>query len=127
MKSIGAHPRAAALIGLILALPLSFLFPVAFYEIEPFNSFFKPLLTEADGVRQNTLSKIVFIGGMLLLPVASIIALAPVLRSVRAGAGFGANPVNLSLGIVIMFLFVRIVGGIFIDQLPCFLGVPNCD
>lgn len=127
MKSITTNPRAAALIGFMLALPFSLLFPIAVFQIEPFHGFLNTLFTEADGVRQNTLSKMVLIVTISLLPVASVIALAPVLRSVRAGNGLGAHSMNLSLAVAILFFIAMIVGGFAVDQYPCWIGVPNCD
>lgn len=53
--------------------------------------------------------------------------LTPALRHLRAGRSpraLGlARWAALSLGIVLVFVYANVV----IDQLPCFLGVPNCD
>jgi hypothetical protein len=103
------YPRAAAVTGLVLILP--------WFEIEPMNSWFK----EADGMRQNTLSIWVLCGSMLLTLAAFAIQMATVVRGVRA------NPLNLWLGVAIGS-FLAVTCGVFVvDQLPCWLGVPNCD
>jgi len=127
MKNIATNPRSAALIGFLLALPISLLFPIAVLQIEPFHGFLKPLFTEADGVRQNTLSLIVFIGGMLLLPVALIINIVPIVRTVRAGNSIMANPINFLLAVALLLFIATLVGGFIVDQYPCWIGVPNCD
>jgi hypothetical protein len=38
-----------------------------------------------------------------------------------------ANPINLLLRVAFLALIAWMWGGILIDQMPCFLGVPNCD
>ena len=56
-----------------------------------------------------------------------VLLLAPALRSLRAEKSLRALTfrqwVGLLLGAVLIFAYVDVV----IDQLPCFLGVPNCD
>ena len=56
-----------------------------------------------------------------------VLALTPPVRRLRAEGTFGAlAPVNwagILLGAVLGFAYA----GVVIDQLPCFLGVPNCD
>jgi hypothetical protein len=125
-KSI-ANPRAAALIGLILSLPLPSILLIASFEIEPLNSFLKSLFTEAGGSRNSTFAIIFLLGGLMLLPIAAVITLRPVVRGLRAGAGVTANPVNLLLGAAI-FIFLATITIVFVvDQYPCWVGVPNCD
>src|SRR5262245_66417481 len=51
MKKITDNPRAAALIGFLLPLPLTLLLSILWFEIEPFQGFLKHWFTEADGVR----------------------------------------------------------------------------
>jgi len=38
-----------------------------------------------------------------------------------------ANPVRFLFRVAFLTLLVIMWGGIIMDQLPCFLGVPNCD
>jgi hypothetical protein len=124
---IPGNPRAATLVGLVLALPISLMLAIAVLQIEPFHGALKDWFTADDGVRQTTSSFVAVITAFLLLPVASLITLAPVARAVRSGNTLRASLLNLSLGIIILLIFTAILGGVFIDQLPCFLGKPNCD
>jgi hypothetical protein len=127
IKTITTRPAVAALVGLLLALPISLLLPIAVFEIEPFHSVLKHLFTEADGVRMNTLSQIVLIGSFALLPVALIISVTPIVQNFRTGKSVLTNPMNLLLSAA-LFLFIATVVGLFIvDQYPCWIGVPNCD
>ena len=69
---------------------------------------------------------IVLFGLLWLLPMLFIVILMPIVRNVQAGNSIMANPINLLL----RFGFGphrMDVGRHTIDQLPCFLGVPNCD
>jgi uncharacterized membrane protein YidH (DUF202 family) len=127
-KSIfSTNPKAAALAGLVLALPLLLILAIAAFQIEPLHGLLKAWSTAEDGVRQTTSSFIAMLAAFLLLPVASLITLAPAVRSVRAGNSLSACRVNVPLGIGIMVVFIAILGVVFVDQLPCFLGKPNCD
>ena len=62
-----------------------------------------------------------------LLPVLFIITGMPILRNVRAGNRLMARPMSLLFSVVFLILIAMMWGGIVIDQMPCFLGVPNCD
>jgi len=64
---------------------------------------------------------------MWLLPVAFIIILMPVVRNVRTGNSIMANPVSLVLRVALLLLMAWMWGVLLVDQMPCFLGVPNCD
>ena len=56
-----------------------------------------------------------------------VLLLAPALGRLRAERSLRAlkpgHWVGLLLGIFLVYVYVNVV----IDQLPCFLGVPNCD
>jgi uncharacterized membrane protein YidH (DUF202 family) len=127
IKNILTNPRAAALIGLVLALPIPLILLISSYDIEPLNSFLKSLFTEAGGPVNNTFALIFLLGGLMLLPVAAVITLRPVVSALRAGAGVTANPVNLLLGASILIFIVSIAITFIVDQYPCWIGVPNCD
>jgi hypothetical protein len=64
---------------------------------------------------------------MWLLPMLFILTVHPIVRSVRAGNSLMANPIHLVLRVVCLALIAWMWMGILIDQMPCFLGVPNCD
>jgi hypothetical protein len=59
--------------------------------------------------------------------VAGIIAGGPVARTLRAGGSLFEHPVNLIIVVLILSTFAMGLGGLIIDQWPCFVGVPNCD
>ena len=64
---------------------------------------------------------------MSLNALLIVLLLTPPLRHLQAerslrALGF-AHWAGLSLGIVLVFVYANVV----VDQLPCFLGVPNCD
>ncbi len=62
-----------------------------------------------------------------LLPALSILTVTPILRNVRVGSSIMARPLLLLLRVVFLAFIVWVWFGIMIDQMPCFLGVPNCD
>jgi hypothetical protein len=64
---------------------------------------------------------------MWLLPVIFIIILTPIVRNVRAGNDILASPIKLLLSVAFLVLIAIVWTGALIDQMPCFLGVPNCD
>lgn len=64
---------------------------------------------------------------MWLLPVLFILTGMPIVRNVRAGTSIVANPISLLIRVAFLLFIVWFWGGIVIDQMPCFLGVPNCD
>jgi uncharacterized membrane protein len=66
-------------------------------------------------------------GILWLLPMLFIVILTPILRTVREGNSVLANPFHLLVRITLLALITWLWAAILIDQLPCFLGVPNCD
>ena len=62
-----------------------------------------------------------------LLPVIFILILTPIVRNIRAGNHILARPINLLLSVTFLVLIAIVWTGALIDQMPCFLGVPNCD
>jgi hypothetical protein len=110
MKAIATDLRPAVVIGLILVLPFAFLEFL-------FNSI----------SRQNAPGLIVLFSLMWLLPTAFIVVLAPITRTVRAGSSILANPVALLARVALLALLAMAWGAMLADQLPCFIGVPNCD
>ncbi len=110
MKTITKDLGLAAVISFILVLPLAIL--------EALNN----------GVtRENAFGLILLFGVMWLLPTAFIVILRSIMRSVRAGNTLMAKPVNLFFSVASLVLIATVWGWGLIDQLPCFLGVPNCD
>jgi hypothetical protein len=108
MKPIFANLRSPALISLLLVLPFMILELV---NRRTFNEGFPiPLFVI-----------------MWVLPILFIATLMPIVRNVRAGNSIIASPVNLLIRIVILAFIAWMWTGLLIDQMPCFLGVPNCD
>jgi hypothetical protein len=62
-----------------------------------------------------------FLGTVFLITVAQLV------RTVYAGDSLLAHPGTLLLRLALLACVAWIWGIIIIDQLPCFLGVPNCD
>lgn len=109
-KSIATDLGWAAVAGFVLVLP--------FAVLEALNNTI---------TGQNAPGLILLFGLMWLLPVTFVVVLAPLVRTVRAGRSVTANPLNLLLRVSLLALIAMAWGGILNDQLPCFLGVPNCD
>jgi len=100
--------RAPAIISSVLVLPfmiLEFVNRRAFHEDFPIPLF----------------------AIMWLLPVSFILILTPIVRRLRAQERSAANPLSLLLGAVLLVLLAWLWVGLILDQMPCFLGVPNCD
>jgi len=77
--------------------------------------------------RQNATGLVILFALLWFLPAAFVWALVPVVRSVREGSSLAAAPVALMLRFTFLVLIAAVWAGILVDQLPCFLGVPNCD
>lgn len=61
------------------------------------------------------------------LPTAFTFVLLPVLHTLKAGNKLLANPVRLWLRLAFLAFTAWLWLGILQDQMPCFMGVPNCD
>jgi len=127
MGNIFTNQKSAAIIGLILAMPLAILLLIEMNNIEPLSSFFRKLTTEADGYSLNAFGRILIIGALLLLPAAFVINFIPISRNLRAGKGITVSPVNVLLVVALFIFIVWLVGSFIVDQYPCWIGVPNCD
>jgi len=64
---------------------------------------------------------------MWLFLLLFFLTVMPVVRSVRAGISIVANPIILLLRVVFLAFIAWMWLSLLIDQMPCFLGVPNCD
>jgi hypothetical protein len=108
MKTITKDLGIAAIISFIIVLPLAIL--------EGVNNTI---------TRENVSGLILLFGVMWLLPTAFIVILMSMMR--KAGNTHMSKPMILLLRVASLVLIATVwVWGI-IDQLPCFLGVPNCD
>jgi hypothetical protein len=127
IKDILTDPKSAAIISFILALPFVAILSLLTLGIEPPLGPLEPLLNNSDPDQPDVLGSLIVLGAFLLAVLACIIARAPVVRTMRAGGGLLAHPLNLMLAVVILFFLSRLVTGIVVDQYPCWIGVPNCD
>ena len=66
-------------------------------------------------------------GLLWLLSTTVTLILTSLVRSVRARQSIMVSPVGLVLRIACLIPFVWMLVFLVIDQMPCFLGVPNCD
>ena len=62
-----------------------------------------------------------------LLQFAFVGLLLPPIQQVRAGVGLLAAPVAFLFRMVLMIAIAVVWFSLVSDQMPCFLGVPNCD
>ena len=102
--------RAAALTSIIFVLP--------FAVLESLNQTI---------TRQNAAGVIALFSVLWLLPTVFIVLLIPMVRDLRAGHSLLANPVSLLLKVALLAVTAMIWSGLLIDQMPCFIGLPNCD
>ena len=70
---------------------------------------------------------IALFGLMWLLQVGFGVILTPIVRNVRSGKGIMGNPISLVIRGILLILLAFLWVSIVLDQMPCFLGVPNCD
>jgi hypothetical protein len=64
---------------------------------------------------------------MWLLPVLFFLTVMPVVRNIRARNRLIANPIVLVIRVAFLAFLVWLWFGVVMDQMPCFLGVLNCD
>ncbi len=110
MRTITNDFTSAAMISSILILPLVIL------------EFLNRSVT-----KDNASDLVLLFGVLWLLPTVFIIVLKPILRTARTGKSLMAKPVTLLLRVASLVLIATLWGWGFMDQLPCFLGTPNCD
>ena len=116
MKHMTSNLRAPGTISLLLVLPLMIL---------------DVMLNGATRLHalslKHALDFAVLFGLLWLLPTTFLVILMPLVRNVQAGNNLMAHPLSLVLSTAVLALIALFWGGILLDQLPCFLGVPNCD
>lgn len=66
-------------------------------------------------------------GLMWILSTATTSILASLVRSFRTRDNVMARPVSVLLRVVCLIPFAWFLVVLVLDQLPCFLGTPNCD
>ena len=108
MKNSLTNFRTPALIGLLFVVPLMILEVINTQNI-------------------NAIFNIPLFGIMWLLPTIFMVILVPMVQNMRAGSSLMTNPVSLLLKVVFLLFIAWFWSALLIDQMPCFLGVPNCD
>lgn len=98
----------AVVIGFLLVLPFVILESV--YGRTSYSSFPFPLFAI-----------------LWILPSIFIFIGMPVARNLLAGNSITANPVTLLFRVAFLVIIGVMWASLVNDQLPCFLGVPNCD
>ena len=128
MRKRTMSSKTLVLISLVLALPMALFYPIFILQVEPLHGFFVSMVT-VGGIRSGAPDSIDITGvtAMSLLPIAFIVNLVPIARNRRAGNSLMAVRINLVLSFAILVLIAVTWGALFVDQLPCFMGVPNCD
>ncbi len=119
----GTTVSRSATIGAALAVPFSFLMTLLLLRIEP------PLGAALRGApdEPNVVGTAIVLGALALSIVGLALAVAPVVRASRAGATLTSARGDLVVAAFILLFVGLFVGGVVIDQLPCWRGVPNCD
>lgn len=62
-----------------------------------------------------------------LLSLGFVLILQPIVRGVKNRGQVAANPAGFWTGAAALLLIALLLGALLFDQMPCFLGVPNCD
>jgi hypothetical protein len=119
-------PRSAGLVALILALPIGLLLAAVVLDVRPLGDAFRSVLTD-DGLQANALGRAYMIGGLLLLPIAAVLATWPMLRRSAVGRR-RVYPLNLAVLATIGVLIWLTWGELAVEVIRCdVLGIPNCD
>jgi hypothetical protein len=108
----GAPLRLPAIIGFLTMLPFMILELLNRVNRWNFNEDFPRI--------------ILFVMLWLLATLFSL-TVTPIVRNVRAGNNVLSKPLALVLRVVFLAFLVWLWFGLVLDQMPCFLGVPNCD
>ena len=115
-------PRGPA----FLALPLLVLVLIAWLEWQPFAGLLRAVTSNVDG-RPSVLGLVLVFGSITAFLAAIALSAAEVLRARRAGRGWTARRYHLALAVGLSLIVLLGVGGLVVDQYPCWQGVPNCD
>jgi hypothetical protein len=110
MRRLLTTLRIPAMVGFLLMLPFLLLELI----FNPVNEQNAPGLTGLFGL-------------LWLFPLLFVLILRPLIRTLRAGGWRMGSPAPLLLRVAFLVLVAMVWGGILVDQLPCFVGVPNCD
>jgi hypothetical protein len=110
MKTAFTAIRSPAIISSFLILP--------FMALELINR---------QGLRAREGFPVALFAVLWLLPVAFILILGRTARQIRTGDTGGRHLITLAAGAACLLVIAWVWGAVVLDQMPCFLGVPNCD
>jgi len=113
------QPKSTARISVLLALPFVLFYLASLFGIEPNLSSFGPPVS--------TVGPLIFMGSFLLALTACFIARTAIVRSLDAGGTLLTQPIQWAVIALVLLPLVLGWGALVMDQMPCFLGVPNCD
>ena len=105
MRTLATDIRSAGIVSLVLVLPLLLL-----------ELFLNKSTNWGNGLP-------VLFGTLFFLATASVLALRVATRSARARE----SAFKLFVGALAFAVLAFVWGTLVVDQMPCFLGVPNCD
>ena len=126
-STIFTNPAATAILSMLLALPFVTILSLGLFQIMPPLGPLEALLNNPDPDQPNVIGTVIVVCTFLLAVAACLIARAPIVRTMQAGRGLFAHPIHLMLSVVILSFITMLVVGLFLDQFPCWIGVPNCD
>ncbi len=66
-------------------------------------------------------------GILWILPLSLVLILRSIIRNLQTGKSDIPYALSLLPRIIILVLIAWLWIGVLLDQMPCFLGVPNCD
>lgn len=124
MKSLLSNPTMKALGGSILILPGAVLMILLMLHIEPPFAQLLPAPSNGPHVA-GTLIALVLI---VILPAAAFaINFQAAKASFKSGWGAAVRSLHVWLAAAALLTVLLFVGGVIVDQAPCWAGVPNCD
>jgi hypothetical protein len=119
------NPRSAAIISVMLILSpfiLSWLDGLSWVPLDLDRLFNGP-----NPAQPYLPGQIISLSFFAIPVAAGIIAGGPIVRTLRAGGSLFAHPLHLIIVVFIVSTMAIGLGGLVMDQWPCFMGVPNCD
>jgi succinate dehydrogenase hydrophobic anchor subunit len=120
------NPNIAALVAVLMFVPLFVLNYLAAGDNPGFDHFFRDIFS-LGSFRTNPLGSLVMLIALVLLPVGAWLALRPTLQKGADGKR-RFYVLNVVLGILILAFFVLFVVGVGQDVYRCdVLLIPNCD
>lgn len=119
-------PAPAAFLSLALLMPFVAAFLIASLSIEPLHGVIRDLGTSPGG-QTNPAGYAVQLGMLLLVIAAGLVSGLSVARTVKTAGHPFANLPNLAISGACALLLVAFAGAVVVDQLPCWMGEPNCD